>query len=1257
MEGSNESVSEGRADAMAIAIVGLALRFPGAPDVRRFWENLASGVESITRLDAAQRAKAGMPTGEEWVAAAGVLEGAELFDAAFFGFSPGEAGRMDPQHRVFLECAWSALEAAGYPPRGTPLRAGVYAGATFSTYLLSSLLPRAGRDKASLADNLLATSCDFLATRVAYELDLTGPALTVQTACSASLVAVHLAVQALLAGECDLALAGGSSVRVPQLEAHRYQEGAILAPDGRCRPFDARGAGTVVGNGVGVVVLKRLEDAIADRDPIRAVILGTAINNDGSRKTGFGAPSVDGQAAVITDALSMAGVAPGDISYVEAHGTATPLGDPVEVAALQEVFRGLAPGSVGLGAVKSNVGHLDVAAGVAGLIKVVLALENQLLPPTLHFTTPNPRLGLEGSPLYVVSRPTPWRGSAPRRAGVSSFGIGGTNAHAVLEEAPAVASDEPRRDEELLLLSAKSEAALERMTAELAEHLRSSREPLADMAHTLQVGRARLPWRRFVTCGRAEDAAALLGGSEPGRVRTAFNEAERRGVAFLFPGGGAQRVNMGAELLREPVYRAAIDRCAELLRGPLGGDLREVMFAGPERFDAASRELERPLWLQPALFASDWALAELWRSWGVRPEAMLGHSLGEYVAACLAGVFTLEEALSLVAARARLVEGMAPGAMVSVLAPVAEVVPLLGPELSVSAINGPSTCVIAGPPGAVESFEQALAARGVDFRRVRYARAMHSSMLDPYLADFARVVARVALRAPALPVVSSVTGRWLEAREATEPEYWVRHLREPVRFSDALGCLLSSGERALIEVGPSTILSSLARQHPARTSQPVIASLPGNSERKASPLQALGEAWQAGVPIDWQGFRAGERRRKVVLPTYSFDWERYWLDPVATSPGTALAEPLPPPPPAPRRASPRAGPAAPPRDETERALVEFFRELFRLEEVGIHDDFFALGGDSLLALRLTAWAAERFGARLALKEVLEAPTVAALARRLGGVAGAQPLPRVGPSCLVRLQEGTRGLPLIFAHAAGGQALFYRELARSIDPSRPAYGFEAVGLEGGPCHTTVEEMAAHYLEALRTVQPTGPYLLIGASFGGSIVFEMARRLSAEGHTVPLCAMLDSPGPGYLPKPFEDDAEALASLAEGWAEVPVELLRGLPLDIQLQRIIDEAARAGAQAFASVEQGRRLLSVWKANFEAMHRYTAPRWEGEVQFFRAAERLPRMPALMEQAWAERCMAVRLEIVPGNHESMLRPPHAEGLGARLARLLPDARR
>lgn len=1259
MKDLNETASPGPEEISptAIAVVGLSLRFPGAADARRFWSNLSSGVESISILDAARRAEAGLPTGVGWVSAMGVLEGAESFDAAFFGFSPREAELMDPQHRLFLECAWGALESAGYAPRSRPLRAGVYAGASFSTYLLSNLLPVMEREPGGAFEGVLNTSGDFLATRVSYELDLTGPGLTVQTACSTSLVAVHLACQALIAGECELALAGGSSVRLPQPGAYRYQEGGILSRDGHCRPFDAAATGTVGGNGVGVVVLKRLSEALADGDPIRAVILGTAINNDGSMKTGYPAPSVTGQAAVIREALSLAGVEPASISYIETHGTATPLGDPIEVTALKQVFQGVAPGSCGIGSLKGNLGHLDAAAGIAGFIKAVLALENRLLPPSLHFQKANPRLGLEGSPFYVVSQPRPWTaGAGPRRAGVSAFGLGGTNAHAVLEEAPRLTSGEPRRPEELLLLSAKSEAALERMTSGLAEHLGQGGERLADVAHTLQVGRSRFPWRRFVISGQAGEAARLLQAGAEERVRTAYDETERRSAAFLFPGGGAQRVNMGAGFLSEPAFREAIDACARVTRGLLGGDLREVMFAGPERLEAASRELERPQWVLPALFACEWALAQLWLSWGVKPEALLGHSLGEYVAACLAGVFSLEDALTLVVARGRLSEQLPPGGMLSVLAPASELEPLLGTELSLAAINGPASCVVSGPLGALEPLEHTLVARGLSCKRVRYARAMHSSMLDPYLADYERVVARVRLGAPKLPVVSSVTGQWLSERESTDPSYWVRHLRQTVRFSDALALLLGQEERALIEVGPGTILGSFARQHPARTSQPVIASLPNEPAGQTSPLVPLGEAWLAGVQVDWARFRAGERRRRVPLPTYSFDRERYWIEPAAPAPAQRRAEPRPPPPASFRRTARKGAAVEPARNETERALVECFRELFRIEELGIHDDFFALGGDSLLALKLTARISERLGVRLALQAVLEAPTVAALAKRLGDTGA----PRTArPEGLLQLQEGTQGTPLFFVHAAGGQSLFYRELARCIDSSRPVHAFESVGLEAPErCHGSVEEMAAHYLEGLRSVQPSGPYLLIGASFGGMIAYEMARRLSAEGHAVPLCAQLDTPGPKLYAGRFSDEADALAYVVRSWWEVPPERLRELSPEDRLQRALEEARRAGIEELCSdLERGRRVLRVWTANTLALSRYEIPRWEqGELQFFRAAEREADLPEYPELEWIGRGASVRVDVVPGGHTSMLQPPHVERLAAHLRALLERAR-
>ncbi|AGC42722.1 6-deoxyerythronolide-B synthase [Myxococcus stipitatus DSM 14675] len=1233
----------------AIAIIGLSLRFPGAPDEQRFWANLISGVDSVTVLDAEQREKAGLPTGDDWVAAAGVVEDADLFDARFFGYSPREAEQLDPQHRLFLECCWRALESAGYAARAQPLPVGLYGGASLSTYLLTNVLPNMERRSSDWSESILGAHTDFLATRVSYKLNLTGPAITVQTACSTSLTAVHLASQALLAGECRLALAGGAAVRSPQLKAYRAQQGGISSPDGHCRAFDAQAAGTVPGNGVGVVLLKRLEDAVADGDPIRAVILGSAIGNDGSAKAGYMAPSVSGQSSTLRDALSLAGVEPESISYIEAHGTGTALGDPVEVTALKQVFQGVPPGSIGLGSVKTNLGHLDVASGMSGLIKTVLALEHRKLPPTLHFRTPNPLLELEGSPFYVVATPRAWDSPGPRRAGVSSFGTGGTNAHVVVEEAPIIPSAPPRADEELLLLSARSEAALERMTTELSEHLRATRAPLADVAHTLQTGRNRFEWRRFVTARTLGDAAARLGQRDEGPLpRTALDATEQRGAVFLFPGGGAQRVNMGAELLHEPVFRDAIDRCAALLEGPLGGDVREVMFASPERYDAAARELARPLWTQAALFTCDWALAQRWLSWGVQPTALFGHSLGEYVAACLAGVFTLEEALELVVARGRILERLPPGGMTAVLAPLAQVESLVTHPLSVAAINSPSDCVISGPLDALATLEAALTTRGIESRRLHLGHAAHSALLEPHLADFERVVSRFSPRAPKLPMVSSLTGRWLTPRDVTAPSYWSRHLRETVRFSDGLQLLLSSGDRAFIEVGPGSALTSLAKRHPGRTSQPVVATLPYNTstEQAPSPLAALGEAWLAGVSIDWEHFRAGERRRRVTLPGYSFDRERYWIEPAGEqSPREAVA----PAPPVIRAENTRG---APPRNDTERVLLECFWLTFQLESLGIHDDFFSLGGDSLLALRLSARIQDRLGARLSLKDIVERPTVAHLAARIGTRHDARP---PAPRCLVQLQEGPQGPPLFFVHAAGGQVLFYRDLARLLAPGRSCYGLAALGLEEGEsCHTTVEQMAEHYLAALRTVRPRGPYLFIGASLGGAISYEMTRRLALEGEAVPLCTLLDTPPPGHFAVELADQL-TLQTFRVGRNFKPAPAWpAGLSFEEQFHRLQEEEARDGVPAlFTTVEQARRQLDVLRANSRAMSLYKPLPWEGgELQFFRARELAPGLPLHPELGWMDLGASLRVDVAPGDHYSMLQAPHLEVLVTKLARVL-----
>jgi acyl transferase domain-containing protein/acyl carrier protein len=879
-----------------IAIVGMAGRFPGAADVRQHWDNLRRGVESIAFFSDEELAAAGVDAGllhnPRYVRARGVLQDAELFDAGFFGLSPREAEIMDPQHRVFLETAWQAFENAGYAPGVTALNVGVYAGASLNSYLIASLIANPERMLAAGGyQAMLANDKDFLATRVCYKLNLRGPGVTIQTACSTSLVAVQTACQALVAYECDMALAGGVSINVPRVTGYLYEPGMILSPDGHCRAFDARAQGTVAGEGVGVVVLKRLREALADRDHILAIIRGAAINNDGSLKVGYTAPSVDGQAAVIARAHAMAGVDPSTITYVEAHGTGTELGDPIEIAALTQAFRAATDrrGFCALGSVKTNIGHLDAAAGVAGLIKTVLALEHHAIPPSLHFSAPNPLIDFASSPFRVNATLTEWErvGNTPRRAGVSSFGIGGTNAHVVLEEAPPQVPTGPSRPVQILTLSAKSEAALARATSNLIGHLTSHTGlDLADAAFTLHQGRSVFPHRRVVVAGSGEEAARALGQKDVRRVITAVESRKERPVVFMFSGQGSQYVGMGRGLYEsEPTFRDRVDGCSETLAPMLGFDLREVLYPASAGLEAAKARLSTTAVTQPALFVVEYALAGLFMDWGVRPQAMLGHSIGEYVAACLAGVLRIGDALRLVAERGRLME-VPGGAMLAVPMAERELAGCLSAALSIAAVNGPALCAVSGPAAAVEEFKARLAKQGIEALPIHAAAAFHSAMMEPILGAFTGAVRGVTLAAPTIPYVSNVTGTWVTAAEAGEPGYWARHLRQTVRFWDGLQEVTREGDAVLLEVGPGHTLASLAR-HASTPNRPlpVLSSLrhPNDQQSDAAVLQAtVGRLWLAGVPVDWAGYHAGERRSRVPLPTYPFERERHWIEGATT---------------------------------------------------------------------------------------------------------------------------------------------------------------------------------------------------------------------------------------------------------------------------------------------------------------------------------------------------------------------------------------
>ncbi|MEU4232375.1 amino acid adenylation domain-containing protein [Nonomuraea sp. NPDC026600] len=948
----------------ALAIVGMACRFPGATGPEEFWAAIRDGVEAVQDFTDEEL----LADGEDpdrladpaYVRSGTVLNGIDLFDATLFEFTPREAEILDPQQRLFLETAWEALEDAGCDPARHPGQIGVFAGSAMSGYLIENLLAAPDVLKAvGEYQVMLGNDKDSLPTRTSYKLDLRGPSVSVNTACSTSLVALHLARQSLIAGDCDLALAGAVRVNAWTRRGYLYQSGGIGSPDGHCRPFDAEARGTIGAGGVGVVVLKRLADAIAAGDTIHAVVRGSAVNNDGTRKVGYTAPAVDGQAEVITAALASAGVDPGTIGYIEAHGTGTALGDPVEVAALSQVFTG--DRRIALGSVKSNIGHADAAAGMSGLIKTVLALKHRTLPPTVNFTTPNPRIDF--SPFYVPTAGAEWpQGPGPRRAGVSAFGMGGTNAHVVLEEAPEPPAVPSATGQHLLILSAASGPALADIATRLRAHLRARPETdLGDVAATLRLGRRQLRHRGIMV---AEDGRSALD------AELVTSESHPREVAFVFPGQGAQRRGMGAGLYRsDSDFRAAVDACSTILTSYLDLDLRQALYG-------EAGDLDQTWLTQPTLFVTEYALARTLIERGIRPAMMAGHSIGEYVAACLAGVLTLEDALRLVAARGRLVQSLPPGSMLAVPLPESEVGDLLGEDVSLAAVNTPELCVLSGPEPAIAELERRLVRQDIACRTLRTSHAFHSAMLDPVLDAFAAEVASVRLGTPDLPYLSNVTGGWVSGAETKDPAYWVRHLRETVRFADCARALVAA-DAAVVEVGPGRTLTTLVRR---QGGQATVAPLAEPESGQAALLEGVGRLWASGADVDWAAF--GPPGRRVPLPTYPFERRRYWIEPRARrfeiapvaganqevhTAGSAQAV---------QRVHATDAVQGVRGVHTTDAVQELdvvaaaWRDVLGITPTGPQDDFFDLGGDSLVATQL----ASRLG--LPIEAIFDHPTLA-----------------------------------------------------------------------------------------------------------------------------------------------------------------------------------------------------------------------------------------------------------------------------------------
>ncbi|AJC65786.1 type I polyketide synthase [Dickeya zeae] len=869
-----------------LAIIGMAGVFPGAEDVAQFWHNLVEGVESIRTLSDDELEKAGIPVSlrqqDDYMARAADLAQPCAFDAAFFGYSPREAEAIDPQQRVFLEVCWHALENAGYVPEKFDGQIGIFASSAESSYLIHCLADRPDAlRRVSLAELLNSNNRDFVSTRVAYKLNLHGPAMTLGAACASSLLSLHYACQSLLVGECDIALAGGVHIGIPDKGGYHFGNSGILSHDGHCRPFDADASGMIGGDGAGAIVIKRLQDALDSGDTIAAIIKGSAVSNDGSRKLGFSAPSVAGQAEALQRALLVAGVTADSVSYIEAHGTGTHLGDPIEVKALKQAYQLDNPvsASCAIASVKANVGHLDSAAGVTGVIKVAQMLQHGYIPPAISFTRLNPEIELDGTQFYIPTEGRVWQSEAVRRAGVSAFGIGGTNAHVILEESrfPRHSGDAP--EQQLLCFSGHTPAALQDNIMRFHDWLAGAPQAsLADAAYTLHLGRSDHAYRASLVVGGGSSALPLLAQYKPVIEKVGKTQPA---LVFMFSGQGSQYPGMMAGVYSHAVvFRETVDQCAALLQPLLGQDIRPLLFNDDGQ--GVSSPLYQTRFTQPALFVTEYALSRQLMDWGITPTACIGHSIGEYVAACLAGVFSLEDALMLVCRRGELMNAMPVGSMLALGIPAVQAREYLGTNISLAASNAPEFCVVAGPSDAIEHLAQQMRERDVETKALHTSHAFHSSMMDGCLSAYRQIVERVMMQAPQIPFISCVTGDWITNEQATDPEYWVRQLRESVAFNEGIACLLNGNETILLEVGPGKALTGLASLQPAMTQvgNHVLSTQPDSRHREndyRQLLTSLGQLWQWGCQPDWRSLYRHQTRCRIPLPGYAFQRQVYDL--------------------------------------------------------------------------------------------------------------------------------------------------------------------------------------------------------------------------------------------------------------------------------------------------------------------------------------------------------------------------------------------
>ncbi len=1247
-------MSNWRNKSSAVAIVGMAGRFPGADDVDELWNLVRDGEEGLRDLTDEELRTAGVDqaaaANPDYVKRAGVLRDVAGFDAEFFGIGPRDAAVMDPQHRHFYECAWAALESAGHVPERFSGRIGVFGGCGANRYLMNNLLAGPG-----LLDSMgwfllrhTANDKDFLTTGVSYRLGLRGPSVNIQTASSTSLVAVHFAVQSLLSGECDLALAGGSTIEFPHGVGYLFRDGEILAPDGHCRAFDEESAGTVFTSGVAVVTLRRLEDAMAEGDPILAIIRGSAINNDGAGKDSYLGPSVDGHAAVVREALAIAEVDARTVTLLEAHGTGTRVGDPIEVAALTAAFREATydEGFCWLTSTKPNIGHVDTAAGVASLIKVVQAMRNQWLPPMAGHTAPSRLLDIDRTPFKLSAIGARWdTDGTPRRAGVSSLGVGGTNAHVVVEEAPPVPQSDTAPGPHLLLVSARTRAAADTAAERLAGHLVAGADNLADVAHTLCIGRRAFAHRRAVVAESIDEAIAGLSGQL--RAPSAIGEVPETppGVILSFPGGGAQYPGMAAGLAngdrRFGVFGSVLQEASDEFRRLAGIDLRPLLAAG-RADDDRSATLRKPRVSLPATFIVEVALARQLIDWGIRPRALVGHSLGEYTAAHLAGVFDLSSALELVLARSELIEqASVSGVMGTVALGEDELAPRLGDAVSLAVVNASDECVVSGRADAVEELLASLASEGIQTQRIPLRAAAHSHLLDPVLGQFAEIVRGVTLSEPTMAYASNVTGTWITPEQATDPDAWARHLRGTVRFSEGLATALADGPAVVVEVGPGCALTSYAQRHRPVAAVSTIRHMNDPTPDAVYLLRTMAQLWTIGFDGDWGRIvTAPGRRRKLTLPTYPFQHRRYLIEhgeERVTLDATADRV---------TRAADSTESGVDDGNGEKDGTLEFVRALWEkllgVDVVAADSDFFELGGHSLIAARVVAAVREQIGPRLPLTALVEHPTAEKFAAAIGAALNGRSSLSVGlPSVLVPLRpEGTKR-PFFVVHGAGGHVLNLQSLARSMHIGRPVWGIQAHGNEGvEPPDSTIEQMAHRYLEAIRRVQRSGPYLIGGYSGGGIIALEMSRQAAEVGDHVDLVVLFDTYRPRSAKQTRIKKIRNLSrNMRDGYGLADTISWMG---DVARNRLV----RVGLAEDPTRIENIGLEDEFR---EAEAKYRFRRYPTDVLLLRAAPVRPTFA--FNYLWPEVAGVVRERKVAGTHRTIFAAEHV----TVLAMLVGDA--